>query len=86
MIEFNCRKWLAPVLTSRVGIGIINFIKFYFESSYHNLLSGLEKEINMKFPPILILMNINGCLVHRTQQKINFLKPESADEKEREAW
>ena len=120
VIEVNFRKWLAPVLTCRVGIGITGFLKLYFESSYHNLLkdylvsenrkseeiipelfkiskdrfsllqilreffvfvnkinpdyeekmaslvSGLEKEINVKFPPILVLMNINGCLVHRT--------------------
>ena len=39
-----------------------------------SLISGFEKEINLKFPPILVLMNINGCLVHRTQEKINFLK------------
>ena len=38
VIEVNFRKWLAPVLTCRVGIGIAGFLKLYFESSYHNLL------------------------------------------------
>ena len=43
VIELNFRKWLAPVLTSRVGIGMVNFLKFYFESSYHNLLKEYLK-------------------------------------------
>ena len=64
----------------------VNKINPDYEEKMASLVSGLEKEINVKFPPILVLMNINGCLVHRTQEKINFLKPESAEERQGELW
>ena len=51
-----------------------------------SLVNVLEKEINLKFPPILVLMNINGCLVHRTEEKIKFVKPESLDIIQEELW
>jgi hypothetical protein len=44
----------------------VNKINPDYEEKMASLVSGLEKEINVKFPPILVLMNINGCLVHRT--------------------
>ena len=40
----------------------------------------LEEYIAAEFPKILILMNINGCLVHRTDEKIQFLKPQPGSE------
>ena len=35
--------------------------------------------VDLHFPPILLLMNINGLLVHRTQERINFHRSEGID-------
>ena len=40
----------------------------------------MEGLITKKYPKILILMNINGCLVHRTNEWIQFTKPEPGSE------
>ena len=34
-----------------------------------------------QFPPLLVLMNINGCLVHRTDERIEFVKHDENDPK-----
>jgi hypothetical protein len=39
-------------------------------------LDGLEEHLQASFPPILLLMNINGLLVHRTSQRVEFIKSE----------
>ena len=54
VIEANFRKWLAPVLTCRVGIGMTNFLKLYFESSYHNLLKEYLESENRKLEEIIL--------------------------------
>jgi hypothetical protein len=30
-----------------------------------------EERVNNEFPPILVLMNINGCLVYRNKNKVS---------------
>jgi len=69
---------------------LTSFIKFLSTvqngEEYKNLLNqiakDLDKYINVEFPPILILMNINGCLFHRTKRNetIEFIKPDSDSE------
>ena len=34
-----------------------------------------------QFPPLLVLMNINGCLVHRTDERIEVVKHDENDPK-----
>ena len=41
---------------------------------------GLETYVESEFPKLLLLMNINGCLVHRTDQRVEFLKPKEPRE------
>ena len=36
-------------------------------------LEEMKAFYDKKFPEILVLMNINGCLCHRTKDKVNFI-------------
>ena len=57
--------------------------KEFLQSLHEKLQSHLQGE----YPPILILMNINGCLVHRTDKKIQFVKPDpDSDERKDKRW
>jgi hypothetical protein len=53
----------------------ISFLKF-MKYGDGNWVEKAEKRLEEVYPPILVLMNINGCLVHRTSQPIRFNKPE----------
>lgn len=38
------------------------------------IAKNLQEIIESEYPPILLLMNINGCLIHRTSDRIDFKK------------
>ncbi len=42
-------------------------------------LQDWEAPVQEKFPEVMVLMNINGCLVHRTGDKISFAKPKGEE-------
>jgi hypothetical protein len=44
------------------------------------LLEKLEKILSENFPPILLLMNLNGTLIHRTDKRVDFIKMKDANE------
>jgi len=47
----------------------LEFIKFDQES-----ITALSSHIKKVYPPCLVLMNINGLLIHRTSERVNFVK------------
>lgn len=57
----------------------ISFLEF-MKKDQKELIEGMKKRCEDVFPPILVLMNINGCLVHRTDQIVKFLKPNDTSE------
>ena len=71
-----------------------SFVKFLSEKQKDQddkafllkLHEDLEAYITKEFPKILILMNINGCLVHRTGERIQFLKPSDPEERADPKW
>lgn len=38
------------------------------------IAKNLQEIVDNEYPPILLLMNINGCLIHRTKDRIDFKK------------
>lgn len=46
------------------------------------LLEKLEKILSENFPPILLLMNLNGTLIHRTDKRVDFIKMKDANEEQ----
>jgi hypothetical protein len=53
----------------------------HLEYGSKELLNSMEAHIKDKYPPLLLLMNINGLLVHRTKDQINFVKDQSFQDK-----
>ena len=39
-----------------------------------DIIKQLESIISESFPPILMLMNLNGTLIHRTDKRVEFIK------------
>jgi hypothetical protein len=58
----------------------ISLLKF-LELKNKDLIEKLEKTESENFPPILLLMNLNGTLIHRTDKRVEFAKMENASEK-----
>mmetsp|Transcript_18955 Transcript_18955/g.32383 ORF Transcript_18955/g.32383 Transcript_18955/m.32383 type:complete len:152 (-) Transcript_18955:449-904(-) len=59
----------------KLTISLLEFLKYELTE----LLERLKERVAQLFPPILVLMNINGCLVHRTPDRINFIKPKEKE-------
>lgn len=51
-----------------------------FDLADSDTLKKLKEYCNKKFPDILVLMNINGCLCHRTSERINFVRQDGLNE------
>ena len=46
----------------------------FLEFKDKDLIKTLMKIESENFPPILLLMNLNGTLIHRTDKKVEFAK------------
>lgn len=68
-------KNLAEADLSKLGFMdlklCVSLLKF-LDCSDQILVDKMESTISESFPPILLLMNINGCLVHRTDAQVQF--------------
>ena len=52
----------------------------FMEVTNIELLDKIRELEAKKFPPILMLMNINGTLIHRTSERVEFTKCKSKDD------
>lgn len=60
----------------------ISFLKF-LEFKNAKVLDALEAHLKTTYPPILVLMNLNGFLLHRTNDIIKFVQPENQSEEQK---
>ena len=51
-----------------------------FKLADSDTLKKMKEYCDKKFPDILVLMNINGCLCHRTNERINFVRQDGLNE------
>jgi len=57
----------------KMNVSILEFLKFHEkEESNDEFLKELKEYTCTTFPQILILMNINGSVCHRTSEIIHF--------------
>lgn len=54
-------------------LSLLRFLEFKPEK----LLEEMDQYIKETYPPILVLMNINGLLVHRTNEMVKFTKEDN---------
>lgn len=52
----------------KLSISLMKFLEF----SDQNIVGTFSETCEKLYPQILLLMNINGCLVHRTKQQVQF--------------
>ena len=54
-------------------LALIHSFLVFVKYEHGEIISGLKEYIDKMFPPLLVLMNINGLLFHRTNQVITFV-------------
>ena len=63
-----------------MNVSILEFLGFdKKEESNAELLKGLKEHTSKCFPGILLLMNINGSICHRTSDMIHFKECKDED-------